>query len=390
MKEISGGIMKRLVSITKDPNIKVKSTITEFLSPDYIYLPIEKNDKLFIQKKNIQKNEVLFQQQEKVVSSPVSGTIEKIIPRKNYLEEEKTFLKIKNDFQENDDYKGSSTTTIIIRTDITKKIKESFKSSSKFTNKKRLLLNGIEDEPYLANNLFCHKLHTMEILLMLDAISTAYNINEVIIALKEIDRESIEAFEQYINTYPNIKIQILPDYYPLENEKIFKEYNYLTEEDVVIKTEEILNFYYEKIKFRKKDFLYVTLTGSAVKNPQVVKVKIGTVLKDVVEELLELEPSYEVYVNGIMNGVSSKVEDIILTEEIRGIYFMKEKKEATKPCIHCGKCNQICPMKCNPYQKILTKGKQESPDCIHCGLCTFICPSFIDFELIGKESNHEK
>jgi len=75
----------------------------------------------------------------------------------------------------------------------------------------------------------------------------------------------------------------------------------------------------------------------------------------------------------------------VLTEEVKALYFMEKEEKKEISCIHCGKCNLVCPMKCNPYQSVLSKGRRKSKSCISCGLCTFICPSRIKIEQYTKE-----
>ena len=79
------------------------------------------------------------------------------------------------------------------------------------------------------------------------------------------------------------------------------------------------------------------------------------------------------------------IEGLVISENVRAIYFMKPLLYNSKKCIHCGKCNEVCPRSCNPYLSVQTKGKFMSERCIQCGLCTFICPSFIDFSKVFKE-----
>ena len=49
--------MKKLLTISKDVNIKVASSIHDYLVADNIFLPIDPKDKLLIHSKNIKKGE---------------------------------------------------------------------------------------------------------------------------------------------------------------------------------------------------------------------------------------------------------------------------------------------------------------------------------------------
>lgn len=372
--------MKKLLTISKDVNIKVASAIRDYLVADNIYLPIAPKDKLLIHSKNIKKGERTHVHQKKSYYSPVSGKVLKIEVRKNARGEDAYFLNIKNDFQENDSYAGiSEFTTVKISTDFAKKVKEYPDYPwYKFRKKTKIVLNGIEDEPYIANKPFLHKYYAREILQMLDILGDVFKISEILLCFKENDRESIEAIEAFLGTYPNMSLKILPDVYPIGEASILTHYLQLKETDSIVSSEEIFDLYREIIKDRRKDAILVTLTGNEVKNPQVVRVKIGTPLKEVVKDTLELKSdNYRVIVNGLLKGYESKIDDIVLTEDIRAIYFMSKKDYQETSCIHCGKCNEVCPTKARPYISYLSKGQKQSKNCIQCGLCSFICPSHI-------------
>jgi len=375
--------MKKLIQIAKDASIKVSSKVEEYLSPNEVYLQIDSSAKILFKKKKVTKGQALFKLNDETIYSPISGEIEKVIERTNFLNEKVNYLMIKNDFEENDSYTGIDSTTIIISTNLKKRILD-YQDWSKFQNKKTLILNGIEDEPYLANKTFMHKNHADELLIMLDSLAQTFDIPNIKIYLKETDRESIEAFNQILNTYPNIALEILPDYYPLGHPLIFSKFLKLTDNDIVVHTETLLDYYYEIFKTRKKDFIYVTLTGDAITYPKVYKVKIGTSLEELLDSI-SLSDNYVLMINGLMKGINSTKEKVILDKNIRAVYFMKEKNVNPEKCQKCGKCIEVCPLKCNPYKSYKTNGSYKNKDCIHCGLCTFICKSNIELEKYLKE-----
>jgi len=375
--------MKKLLTISKDGSIKVASQIVYSILPEFVYLPITKDAQILVKKKKIKKGEALFSIQNKITYSSVSGNILNIVSLKNYLGQDQLYLKIKNDFQENDNYQGvDEFTTITIRTSLPEKMKEKSDFDTKrFHKKEVLILHGIEDEPYLANKPFLHRYYANEILQMLDVLAEAFTIPKIDLYFKETDRESIEEMEKVIGTYPNMEIHILPDVYPLENKEVFCDYLHLDDKAIIISTEEIMDMYRELIRERRKDTILVTITGDAIENPQVICVKIGSLIKPILEELIHFKnEEYEIYFNGLMNGVRSEIENVVFTEDVRAIYFMKKRVLIEKNCIHCGKCIEVCPRKCNPYRAYITNGSKKEEKCIHCGLCTFICPSNIELD----------
>lgn len=379
--------MKKLLTIVKDVSIKVSSQITDFLEPTHIYLPIDEETLQNIEIKKVKKGERLYSFENQEIYSSVSGRIVGFLKKEN-----KKYLEIKNDYKEEGTYNGMHEfTTVNIKTNFKEKIKGySYFNFDIFQDKKILILNGIEDEPYIANRPFLHKYETTSILEMLDCLAEVFCIPEIRLYLKENDRESIEAFQEYIGTYPNMKIYILPDYYPIGNEQIFKDFLKLDDSSVVLTTEIVYDLYVRIIREREKDVTYVTITGDAIENPQVFRVKIGSLASEIVDEYIEFkDKNYTVYLNGLMHRKEIDIEGLVISENVRAIYFMKPLLYNSKKCIHCGKCNEVCPRSCNPYLSVQTKGKFMSERCIQCGLCTFICPSFIDFSKVFKEEEGE-
>ena len=111
--------MKKLVTLAKDPLIKVSSRITSFLEPEYIYLPIDEEIRQNIDYKKVKKGDLLYSWQGKKQYSPVSGKIVGFLQNSQGL-----FLKIQNDYREEDSYNGvKEFTTMSIRTNFQSQIK---------------------------------------------------------------------------------------------------------------------------------------------------------------------------------------------------------------------------------------------------------------------------
>lgn len=360
----------------------MKDTLTEYLLPNEIFLPVPKSSKILIKKKHIKKNEPLYIESGITRTSPISGTLKKVVSKDNYFGQTCVFLNILNDFQEEDKLEGLGNTTTILIQDIKKKIKENLKEEyHTFENLESLVFCGIEEEPFLKNKMMIHKYHKDELLLFLDSLASIFHIPEIKIYLLEEDTESILALEQVIHTYPNMKLYLLPNVYPLAQKKYLRYYLKLKDTEKIIDTELLFSLYYEVVKQRKMDFTYVTFTGDAIENPQVIKVKIGTPLKEVVDEVVTFKNSnYIIFLNGLLTGREDTLENVYLTEDVRAVFFMNPSKSKEVICSSCGKCNMVCPLKQNPYRSVKTNGAYKNKNCVHCGLCTFVCPSNISIE----------
>ncbi len=377
--------MKKAVSILCPEKWKVNRQVKEFLTPDFVYLPISKEAKMLTKKRNVYKGDALYEYQKKTYYSPISGKIEKIVSLKQG-EKENYFLKILNDFQENDHYQGVEHTTVMLTNDLKERIRNYHHHFFEdLKNCDTLVLFGLEKEPFLASQSILQEHHMDEICLFLDTLASCYHIDHIFLYFQENDQESIEAAEKILNVYPKMQMILLPPYVPYGNRSFFRQTFLSHDRAFLLSSYEVFDAFYELIKLRKKDFLYLTITGDSVKNPQVVKVKIGTVLEDVIKHCVSCKKNkMTILKNGLLAGEVVE-ENLVLTEDVHGIFLMKTKEIKEEKCIFCGKCNAVCPVGCNPYKMVQTKGKFHDSRCISCGLCSYVCPSHISILEKGDE-----
>ena len=131
----------------------------------------------------------------------------------------------------------------------------------------------------------------------------------------------------------------------------------------------------------------VTTGGDCVKNPGNYKVRIGTSLKDVIEQTggFVQEPT-KLIMGGPMMGMAIPTLDVPAVKGTSGLlafgpdlaYGFEENA-----CLRCGKCVYACPMKLLPNRldeaaradDFKALEKLNIADCIECGSCAFSCPS---------------
>jgi len=376
------------ITLKKDYSIKLKSQITKHFMPQYVYLPIPKEDELF-SKIQVKKEEKIS----KYLVSPVSGKIVGIKYCQNALGEILKCLTILNDYKE----------TYIKRTSIRKNIQqlsleqivlelkeyqyhEIAEKLWQQKNAKILILNGIEEEPYVANEIFCNLTNPSIMLEMLDALKEMNTYEEVKIVIKNTDRENIEAYHNFLFSYPNMELLLVPDFYLVS--EFLEDYMELKKDYLLLKPSE-LKIAYNVLKRRhyQTEHLF-TISGDGITNPQMIEAKLGSSVTEIMQTYIHFKKEpLKIYINGIMRGRITSLENMIVTPDLQAILIMKESTIEEKLCINCGKCYQVCPKGCNPRAYLENRNKEAIKNCIDCGLCSYICPSFIN---LRKEMQDEK
>jgi electron transport complex protein RnfC len=122
---------------------------------------------------------------------------------------------------------------------------------------------------------------------------------------------------------------------------------------------------------------------SAVKN---YRVRLGTPIKDLMEQLgtLKGEP-IKVIAGGAMTGEALFSADIPVTKETDALIFQtasEAKSFSPDACINCGLCVRHCPAKLLPNElskycefSMFEEARDEFLlHCIECGICAWVCP----------------
>jgi len=131
---------------------------------------------------------------------------------------------------------------------------------------------------------------------------------------------------------------------------------------------------------------YVTITGN-VKTPRNLQVLLGTPAIDCLRACgFEPESRQRIILGGPMMGMHIQRPDIPVVKTTNCLLVEDDIPRPTAmPCIHCGACADVCPVKLQP-QELYRYARQENLagsqhyhlfDCIECGCCATVCPSHI-------------
>jgi electron transport complex protein RnfC len=154
---------------------------------------------------------------------------------------------------------------------------------------------------------------------------------------------------------------------------------------------------YDAVKLRKPVMeRYITVGGSAVKYPQVMKVRIGKRIGDVFAECGGFKASpKKIAVGSPLSGQPLGNLDEPVTKTCCAIFALLEgvRKEIQYSCINCGECRNVCPVGLDPeelYKRTLISkknlantastagglsGQDQFTECHACGCCELVCPS---------------
>jgi electron transport complex protein RnfC len=261
-----------------------------------------------------------------------------------------------------------------------------------------VILNGAECEPYLTAD---HRLMVErpgEIVNGLKIIMKALGVSDGYIGIESNKPEAIKAMERATSNEQNIKALSLKVKYPQGAEKMLikaikgrevPSKGLPMDVGVVVQNVGTALAAYEAVRFNKPLIeRVVTVTGSGIKVPKNLMVRVGTLFSELIEQCGGLtDKAAKVISGGPMMGFAQWSLDVPVVKGTSGILVLTEDEcissDEYSACIRCGSCIDICPMGLNPSMlSILSeKGFYEETkdydifDCFECGSCAFVCPS---------------
>jgi electron transport complex protein RnfC len=131
----------------------------------------------------------------------------------------------------------------------------------------------------------------------------------------------------------------------------------------------------------------VTVSGRGIREPKNVQALVGTPLSALAEFCGGYtDETDSVVVGGPMTGIALPTLDYPVMKGTSGVLFLtKADIPEERPCIRCGRCVRVCPMRLMPL-KLAAFAKAErweeaknlgAMDCFECGSCAFACPAKI-------------
>lgn len=131
----------------------------------------------------------------------------------------------------------------------------------------------------------------------------------------------------------------------------------------------------------------VTVTGPGVAKPANIMMKIGTPAIELIEQCGGFAGDVgKIIFGGPMMGAAIPSADAPTTRGTSGILVLDRAQSRSfepMPCIRCGRCVELCPMRLEPallhqWSEAGLWSEAEAYhalDCIECGVCSYECPS---------------
>ncbi len=381
---------------------------------EYVYIPINKNVKRLVKIGEYVKvgQVIAYSDNESYIHSSVSGEVIDVEKMRLTDGREEKVIKIKNDFSDtwevmkkHDDYSK------LTKEDLVKIVQKAgilgmggamFPAFRKLNIQKPhkfniLIANGAECEPYLNadNRLMQEK--SKEIIEGIKIIKEVYNIEKCIIGIEEDKKEAIFSMKKSLKNEDKIEIAVLKTMYPqggerqlikaLTNVEIPKHHHPFEFEMVMFNVATLFAIYEAVVLGKASVERVVTVAGEGVEEGKNFRVKIGTLVKDLLTFVqYDSGKADRIIIGGPMTGFSQVDTVTPILKGNNGVLALsnKEMRKAEKrSCIYCSSCVRRCPMGLIPlefdrlveleeYQKLL---EFNIFDCIECGVCSYTCPS---------------
>jgi electron transport complex protein RnfC len=146
----------------------------------------------------------------------------------------------------------------------------------------------------------------------------------------------------------------------------------------------------------------VTVTGDAVRQPDNLRVRLGTPVSTVIAAAggYTEEGPAKLVIGGPMMGFAQYTDDVPVIKGTSGILVLGRdhvRKVEAEPCVRCAECVRHCPMKLSPTEIALYAERDMMDeaerlgalDCIECGCCAWGCPASIPLVQLIRHAKAE-
>lgn len=260
-----------------------------------------------------------------------------------------------------------------------------------------LIINGAECEPFLTAD---HRLmleYSERMVTGISILQKVLGVNKVIIGVEDNKMDAIKKLTEAVVGTP-IQVMAVPTRYPHGSEKMLIQ-TILKKEIPAGKLPMSIGVVVQNVgtavavcdAVRNGIPLIervVTVSGSAIKEPKNLNLRIGTAFADAIEQCGGLQsPPKKIIMGGPFMGVAQYNTEVPIVKGANGILAFSSEEihdGPEEPCIRCGQCLAACPVRLNPSmlsilgeRSLVEEAVKDYHlfDCMECGCCTYVCPA---------------
>ncbi len=271
-------------------------------------------------------------------------------------------------------------------------------SPSKYTSIDTLVVNGAECEPYITSDYHECISNYDDVIEGIYLIKKVMNLDKVVICIENNKPKAIEKLYRIASDHrdsdDSVKLMKLPATYPQGAEKVIiysatgrvLPLGKLPSDVgcIVMNITSIGTLY----RFIKTGMPLVskriTFDGTAVENPRLLQIPIGTQISDVLAFTGVDPEGSKIIMGGPMMGSAAADVTAVCDKRTNAVLLMREEMPApVTPCIRCGRCAAACPMSLYPASVEAAQRADNNEAiaglninaCMECGSCAFVCPA---------------
>ena len=274
-----------------------------------------------------------------------------------------------------------------------------------------IIINGCECEPYLTCDYRVMVENPDKIIKGAKILLKALDAKKCIIAIEDNKKKAINALKGKEDE--KIKVNSLNTRYPQGSEKMIisalldKEVpsgGLPSDVGVVVQNVQTITAIYDAVILDKPLIdRVITITGKNLKQPTNLLVKLGTPIKNLINQSGGItDKSNHILMGGPMMGTKISNQEIPVVKTSTGIVVLSAGEMADysnyRNCIRCEKCIEACPMKlypnflsvCCEEDNLKEAYKQwDIMDCIECGICSYVCVSLRPIAQLIRQAKPE-
>ena len=263
-----------------------------------------------------------------------------------------------------------------------------------------IIANGAECEPYLTSD---HRLmldFPLEVAKGVALVVDGLNADAGYIAIEDNKKNAIEAVDSVLSNQEKLTVASLKTKYPQGDSTRIVD-AVLNRKIPIGERSGSVNAFVSNVGTFKAlhDAYYngtplieriVSVTGPGVVTPKNLLVRIGTPVKNLIEQCGGFQGDVVAIISGgPMSGHQIFDIESPVTKSITGIVVLtRDKVDFREPqkCIKCGRCIDVCPSKLNPAklhsaiirEKFDFAKENHVEECIQCGACSYVCPAKLE------------